>query len=960
MLQKLLRRHHALSLSAFVLMFLSAQVTVGQSGAGAGALRGEIITAEGQPAANAAITIRNAETGYARELISDGRGQFDAQALPVGRYFVQGAQGELKTDEVEAVVTVGRTHTMALALKSAAQDVGGKEQTVQTQTMVMNTDSPIDTHDVSSSASVYLRAITSAPIRGRSFPDFVQLTPDIYQESDRNGLVISGQRSINSYVALDGADFNDPLQGNQRGGNDPVFFFPLAAVREFQVVRSGLDAEVGRTNAGFVNAVTKSGTNDLHGEGFYMNRNSDFTSPDAFGNPAVNMQHQFGGALGGHLKKDRTFFFVAAEQNFLNLPFIVQFQPQPAGVTLPASLLAFQGEQEGTNNVTSAFGRLDHSLTSKHMLNVDFLYANLDAKNFALSPRTNDISEGTNFDRQGSSAATKISLVSAFSSSLLNELRGQFATDYRFEEPNVQSSMVVITGVGTIGTEVTHPRMFDNRRYELTDNITITKGRHSIRFGVDGNITPSRQLRESFMAGRYDFKSLADFNAGKISRYRGTVPTNGDPNSLIYDASQHEIGIFIQDKFALTHNLMVSAGFRWDGQWNPQPPNPNPAFAVTQKIPNDLAMWQPRLGLAWDPKGHGTTVIRASAGLYDARTPANLFQRMFTDNNLTTAVLDSKFDKTVLNFVQFPNTLTTLPAGVKPAPAKVVGFSPSFENPRSFQASASLETAIGDAWSISGGYTRNSTWSLQRRLDKNLFSATFDATGMPIFPTVRPNPSIGPLSINESEAHSTYDGFDFTVSRRLSHHLQFQAGYTLAWNRDDESGERVFNREGALDPLLPELDAGPSKNDIRNNLRLSGILDLPHGFTISAITLNRSGAPFTPTIGFDTQNDGNDDNDRAIINGHVAGRNSMRGNPFSDLDMRILKSFRTGEHSKLEAFAEFFNITHNTNKGYGPDAVSLFGTPAAPNPTAGQALFAPFTTRFGGPRQVQMGARYSF
>jgi hypothetical protein len=960
MLQQLLRRQQALSLSALVLVFLSAQFTFGQSGAGAGALRGEISNAEGQLAANAAITIRNAETGYARELISDGRGQFDAQALPVGRYFVQGAQGDSKTDEVEAVVTVGRTYTMTLALKSATQDTGGKEQTVQTQTMVMNTDSPIDTHDVSTSSSVYLRAITNAPIRGRSFPDFVQLTPDIYQESDRNGLVISGQRSINSYVALDGADFNDPLQGNQRGGNDPVFFFPLAAVREFQVVRSGLDAEVGRTNAGFVNAVTKSGTNDWHGEGFYMNRNSDLTSPDAFGNPAVNMQHQFGGAVGGHLKKDRTFFFVAAEQNFLNLPFTVQFQPQPAGVTLPASLLALQGEREGTNNVSSAFGRLDHSLTSKHMLNVDFIYANLDAKNFALSPRTNDISEGTNFDRQGSSAATKISLVSAFSSSLLNELRGQFATDYRFEEPNVQSSMVVITGVGTIGTEVTHPRMFDNRRYELTDNVSITKGRHSIRFGVDGNITPSRQLRETFMAGRYDFKSLADFNAGKISRYRGTVATNGDPNSLIYDATQHELGIFIQDKFALTHNLMVNAGFRWDGQWNPQPPNPNPAFAVTQKIPNDLAMWQPRLGLAWDPKGHGTTVIRASAGLYDARTPANLFQRMFTDNNLTTSVLDSKFDKTVLNFVQFPNTLTSLPAGVKAAPAKVVGFSPSFENPRSFQASASVETAIGDAWSISGGYTRNSTWSLQRRLDKNLFPATFDATGMPIFPLVRPNPAIGPLSINESEAHSTYDGFDFTVSRRLSHHLQFQAGYTLAWNRDDESGERVFNREGALDPLLPEFDAGPSKNDIRNNLRLSGILDLPHGFTISAITLNRSGAPFTPLIGFDTQNDGNDDNDRAIINGRVASRNSMRGTPFSDLDMRILKSFRTGEHSKLETFAEFFNVTHNTNKGYGPDAVSLFGTPVAPNPTAGQALFAPFTTRFGGPRQVQMGARYSF
>jgi carboxypeptidase family protein len=960
MFDSLLRRHRALGLAVLFYILIFSRLLYAQSDAGAGALRGEVSSADGKAAANATVSVRNAETGYARELQSNAHGEFDAQALPVGRYFVQATQGEFKSDEVEAIVTVGRTHTMALALKAANQDVGNKEVTVQTQTMVMTTDSPIDTRDVSSSSSVYLRSITNAPIRGRSFPDFVQLTPDIYQESDRNGLVISGQRSINSYVALDGADFNDPLQGNQRGGNDPVFFFPLAAVREFQVVRSGLDAEVGRTNAGFVNAVTKSGTNDWHGEGFYMNRNSDLTSPDAFGNPAMDMQHQFGGALGGHIKKDRTFFFVAAEQNFLTLPFVVQFQPQPAGVTLPASLASLQGSKEGTNNTTSAFARLDHSLTSKNMLNLDLLYVNLDAKDFALSPRTNDTAESTNFDRQGSSAAVKGSLVSALNSSWLNELRGQFATDYRFEQPNAASAMIVITGVGTLGTEVTHPRLFDNKRYEVTDNVSVTKGSHSIRFGVDSNITPSRQQREQLMAGRYDFKSLADFNAGKIARYRGVVATSGDPNSLIYDASQQELGLFIQDKFRLARNLMVNAGFRWDGQWNPQPPNPNPAFPQTQHIPNDLKMWQPRLGLSWDPKGHGTTVIRASAGLYDARTPANLFQRMFTDNNLTTAALDSKFDKTVLNFVQFPNTLAFLPAGVKPAPAKVVGFSPSFENPRSFQASASIETAIGDTWSVSGGYTRNSTWSLQRRLDQNLFPATFDATGMPIFPTVRPNPSIGPLSINESEAHSRYDAFDFTVNKRLSHRLQFQAGYTLAWNQDNESGERVFNREDALDPLLPELDAGPSKNDIRHNLRLSGILDLPHGFTVSAITLNRSAAPFTPVIGFDTQNDGNDDNDRAIINGHVAGRNSMRGAPFSDLDMRILKSFRTGERTRLETFAEFFNVTHNSNRYYGPDSVSLYGTPTAPNPTAGQALFAPLTTRFGGPRQVQMGARFSF
>ncbi len=955
MSQELFSRQNSIRCSALLLVLLFNLFVFAQSDAGAGALRGTVITADGKPAAAAMVRVRNADTGYVREIQSDDAGQFIATALPVGLYFVQAKKAEMKTPEIEAVVTVGRTHTTALALNSASEQASDGKQT---QTMVMNTESPVDTREVSNSSSVSLRSVATAPIRGRSFPDFVQLTADIFQESDRNGLVISGQRSINSNVSIDGADFNDPLQGNQRGGNDPVFFFPLAAVREFQVVRAGADAEVGRTNAGFINAVTKSGTNNWHGEGFYMNRNANLTSPDAFGNPALNIQHQFGGSAGGPIKKDRTFLFAAVEQNDLNLPFVVKFQP--ASVTLPASLAGLEGEKEGTNDTFSSFVRLDHSLTSKHMVNLDLNYVSLDAKNFALSPRTNDIAEGTNFDRKGSSAAVKGSLVSAFTSSLLNELRGQFATDYRFEQPNSSSSMVVITGVGTFGSEVTHPRLFDNSRYEVTDNVSVTKGRHSMRFGVDGNLTPARQQRETFMAGRYDFKSLADFNIGKIARYRGTVPTNGDPNSLLYKGTQHELGLFLQDKFTLTRKLVINAGFRWDGQWNPQPTNPNPAIPQTTRIPNDLAMWQPRLGLAWDPRGHGTTVIRASAGLYDARTPANLFQRMFTDNGLVTSVLDSKFDKTVLNFVQFPNPLTVLPAGVKAAPVKVVGFSPDFHNPRSFQASASMETTFSDAWTVSGGYTRNSTWGLQRRLDKNLFPATFDATGMPIFPLVRPNPAIGPLSINESEAHSRYDAFDFAVNHRMNRRLQFQAGYTLAWNRDDESGERVFNREGALDPLLPELDASWSKNDVRHNFRVSGILDLWRGFSLSAIALTRSATPFTPLIGFDTQNDGNDDNDRAIINGRVAARNSMRGTPFSDLNLRILKSFHVSEKSRLETFGEFFNVTHNTNKGYGPYAVSLFGNAVTPNPTAGQALFAPFTTRFGGPRQVQLGARYSF
>ena len=134
--------------------------------------------------------------------------------------------------------------------------------------------------------------------------------------------MIAGQRSINSNVSIDGADFNDPQQGNQRGGNETAFFFPQSAVREFQVVHSGVGVEVGRTGGGFINVVTRSGANQWQGDAFYYNRNKTLTSADAFGRKHDNLrQNQFGGA---HRRRDRRriapFVFAAVEQNLLRCP----------------------------------------------------------------------------------------------------------------------------------------------------------------------------------------------------------------------------------------------------------------------------------------------------------------------------------------------------------------------------------------------------------------------------------------------------------------------------------------------------------------------------------------------------------------------------------------------------------------------------------------------------------------
>ena len=216
------------------------------------------------------------------------------------------------------------------------------------------------------------------------------------------------------------------------------------------------------------------------------------------------------------------------------------------------------------------------------------------------------------------------------------------------------------------------------------------------------------------------------------------------------------------------------------------------------------------------------------------------------------------------------------------------------------------------------------------------------------------------LSINESSAHSSYDGFLLTATKRFSRRFQVQANYILSTTYDDDSNERNFSRETTLNPFDLKSERAYSKQHIRHNINVNSLVRMPLGVTLSGIVIARSGLPFTPVIGTDQQNDANDDNDWAIINNRVAGRNSMRQPSFLDLDLRIQKSFRFSDRRQLTVLAEGFNITKSANRKFGVDGVSVYGPPAAPVATAGQPLFAPSTARFGGQRQLQLGARFAF
>ncbi|MGI8988410.1 MAG: TonB-dependent receptor domain-containing protein [Bryobacteraceae bacterium] len=673
-------------------------------------------------------------------------------------------------------------------------------------------------------------------------------------------------------------------------------------------------------------------------------------------------------------------------------------------VAVPQSILSQQGQFTQKNNPLVAFGRLDYQLSQNNSVNLQYTYAAQNGLNFGgvSGITTAAVTNNTILDR--ASQGVKAGLTTVFTPALLNEVRGQWAYDNRTQTPNSPLPQIAINDFGTLGGNANGSYIYEATRYEILDNLSWTRGIHSFRFGVDSNFNPQRQSRETNPGGLYTFNTFADYLALKVARYQQALPANGTQG--LYKGTQQDHGIYTMDTIKLRPDLTITAGLRWDGQIEPQPDHPNPKYPITSRIPNDLKMWQPRLGIAYDVAGQGKTVVRLSAGLYDARTPAYLIQRAFTDNGIDVLVLDTNTDPSILKLLTPPNGLTSIPSGVKTPINAVYAMDANYKNPRSFQGAATLEQQIDPSTKLTIGYTRNSTWGLQRRYDRNLFPPTILPNGLPVYPTfdskgnlvqasgfnattgqpiftdstvavikpavARPDPTIGQFNVNESSAHSSYNGLSINVTRRFSRRLQVLLNYTYSFTHDDDSNERDFNRQQALDTYNLKLDAAYSRTDIRHNGNVSGIYDLPWGFTLSTIVFAHTGLPYRAVTGFDTQNDGNTVNDVPIYNGRIVRRFTFRQPGFFDWDMRLLKTFNLGERMRLSFSIEGFNLTRAGNKGFGSSAESTYGVqlpngsinPIAGLPftsnTAGVPSAIPGTDRFGGARQGQLGARFVF
>lgn len=948
-----------------LLLLMYSITAFGQSQATTGLIQGTVTDPNGAVVSGATAVLRNVETGFERTVTSNSDGLFNAPLLPLGRYRVTvSASGFADTILENVSVSVGQTLSLRVDMK-----VGATAATVD----VSSEAESIETARTELSTQINDRSVQNLPINRRDFSRFAQLTPgvSVVQGPDGDEITINGQKGIQNNVSIDGADANNPFFGEQRGGQRPAFTISLESVKEFQVVPVGASAEFGRSSGGFINAVTKSGTNEFAGSAFVFFRNQSLSSqnPDAVaaGLPTEDFRnYQFGGNVGGPIKKDKAFFFVAYERNDGKSSKPNSIDPILANIF--ATRFNSPNEQrviDRTNIADVLLVKADFQLNKSNLLTLRHNYSRAEQVNGTFDvPTWGYSANGRETDNSNSFIGQ---LVTNFSPRLLNEFRFQWAKEKRprfYDGPDLPD-----TTIGTFDGSISYrfgrpfflPVPSDDTRLQFTDNFTVIRGNHSIKFGVDLNRVKVSQTFIGFARGRYIFADatiagaiqgfqnyINNVNANALQLYLQFAPIG---NRTVEQAGTQaftvfEPGIYAQDNWQVRQNLTLSLGFRWEGQYEPDPINPptatrygqflnDPRFPSDGTIPDATDGYSPRVALSWSPGNDGKTAIRLGAGIFYARIPGLV---LAGPRNTDGVIAGNIF---FANFIcgpgpgigpcpVYPGIVPT--AGFTPFNPGIAVFAKGFKNPRTVQYSASVEREVFKNTSILFAYNFAKSTRLTRFVNRNdprLYN------GVAIFE--RANGSgVGEIRSTESSARSAFHGFTFTFNKRFSQRWQFQANYLLSFDKSDDDNERDPFTFRYVDPrnLTPEYNW--SDRDQRHRFNAFATVILPYHVNVSPIIQFRSAQPKSVPV------------DERGTFPNIIKRNTERlDNKFFTFDIRASKAFKITERVAIEGIFEAFNLFNNRN-------VRSLPRPLTFN------FDGTVSTGFGEPRQAQLGVRVKF
>jgi carboxypeptidase family protein/TonB-dependent receptor-like protein len=966
----------------------------GTAGAQAlGTLEGKILDESQAPLPGVSVKITNVQTGAVRNAVTDADGLYRAPSLQPGVYSIEASlQGlqSVKQDNIKLLVG----QVLDINLKMSVQTVA--------EAITVTAEAPVV--EVSrSSAAKYIgeEEIANIPISGRDFVDFALLAPTVKSEPDRGGISLSGQRGVNSGLKLDGTEGKSAFFGYGRGGEATENEGTVVAqdsVKEFQVITNGFAPEFGQNGGGYVNVVTKSGTNDLKGTGFFLFRNQSLVSDlplspydEAKGNeckpagtvncaPNEFKRTNWGASLGGPIIEDKTHFFLSYDQ-------LTRTEPRDALITIPGVfdavearfpglLRGYEPQADGTARAQFSrdvdnlilFGKIDHQLTADNTLSVRYNYTNY---SFATPDPQAESSkpEKTN--------AAVASLVSVLGNNAVNEFRFQYATDNfsrrsdfeRDLNPPTPAQLDFIIGGNSVslGKAYFFPIFTDETKIQFQDNLSYMFGDHDLKFGFDFQSDNASQYFAGFADGRYEFRSLDSFITNTPTRVRIFY---GDVNNPNFDETQSVMGVYAQDNWKPSSKLTLNFGVRWDGTFNPHGikhlidgtvPLPDGSTPNAGDIPNDLNNFAPRLGFAYSLSDDGKDVLRGGAGLFYSRTPILLWAAIVTSNGLVPGVVSAApgqpgfvpLGDTIDNNAQVPGTINLALADA------------NFQDPQTWRFNLGYEREVLPNWSVGVDliYARGDNLQSNNDLNRELNASTpHDQYGRPLYNRTRPDPAFGQVFVRSSPAWSNYYAGTLNLNKRWADHFQLQASYTYSVDKDSDDSERTATTVTITDISDPGFDYGTSSRDIRHRFVLSGVAELPLDIKLSGVAFFQSGRPYTIADANSTvYGDPNgfvDEVARGVVNGQLVDRNSERNAAFKKIDLRLSKFFDV-DRFRIEGFAEVFNlfntVTFDVNQ-IGNEAIAI-NRDGTPNPNFGLARVKNVNSD---QRQIQLGARVSF
>ncbi|HUQ92192.1 MAG TPA: TonB-dependent receptor [Bryobacteraceae bacterium] len=919
-----------MSRDRLVLYFLFPALLTAQETINLASVSGRVTDPSGAVVEGARVAARQSETNLNYTTRSDREGRFRFAYLKVGNYEIRIQQPGFAEAAHSLVLTVGSAFELPVSLTVEASE---------TNVTVLSEGAVLEAARTQISGTVLQSEIAAVPMNGRNFLDLALLIPGVSPTNTASnqlfaetsaapgqGISVGSQRNFSNNFIVDGLSANDDAAGLSGS------FYGLDVVQELQVVTSGGQAELGRALGGYINVVTKSGTNTLHGDLYGYFRNQQFNAANPLSNTKLpSTQTQYGVSAGGPVIRDRTFYFANFEQRLLNQSGLITIAPANVNA-INARLVAvgYQGPPVATGlypnpvHNSNFLVKLDHQFKANDQFSVRYSLYDAESRNSRGAGALNAATASSGLDNRDQTIAA--GNVATLSSTTVNETRAQFTRSNLLALPSDPFGPAVsIAGVAAFGTLSGSPTGRRNNLYEIANNLSHHIGAHALRAGVDFLYNDLEIAFPRALRGSYSFPSLAAFlqgtynNAGFTQTFGNTRVRQNNPNA----------GFYAQDEWKVSPRVTLNAGLRYDLQF-------------LETIATDTNNVSPRAGFAWTPFASRRTVLRGSYGLFYDRVPLRALANALLSSGNTTALTGSSQVSVSLTPGQvaapvFPSILpaTGLPPGV------LVNFTTmnrNLQNAYSQQGSFEIEQQLGQRAVLSVGYQHLRGLHLIAAVNQNVPQCLAAGSNN----ACRPNPAYANNSQYSSLGDSHYDGLHVSFLQRPTRWGNYRVSYTYSKSLNNV-GEFFFS--SPINPYNIWEDYGRSDDDQRHRVVFNGSAQPGHGFQLNLMLQYYSAFPLNIVSGVNT------------IQGTAArpaGRNIGTGNDMFSMSARLSRTFRITERVRLEGMAEAFNaLNHRNNLTRNAN----FGTgvyPANPSPAFSQV------TAVHDPRVLQLALRLKF